>query len=308
MTSRNDELPGLRERKSVRQVVDSNQSEILSRSERSGSLILQPKAPPGGRGCVEHYYHFLFDLLLPLSRLLQNCQTNIEFQIHEFGPYTDYLRLVYGDRVRILPREKGKMPASTISLLGMNPFKVSVSPQEIESFRETIFDRLKINKNPDIDRVLLIERMPPQSYFIEQAVLPGAGAQRRSIPNQEELITRIRDMTGKSYRFKNVCLETMGFKEQLRLFSESRVIIGQHGAGLGNVVWMARKKAVLEITPYGDRFHFRVLSQLKDHRYVEFKSEGEHALVDVDTMAQSLDPLLDRKNRRLFNFKKVVKV
>lgn len=71
------------------------------------------------------------------------------------------------------------------------------------------------------------------------------------------------------------------------------MIIGQHGAGLGNVVWMARKKAVLEITPYSDRSHFRVLSQLKGHQYVEFKSGGEHAPVDVEIIAQYLRPLLD---------------
>ena len=65
--------------------VHRNQREILLAASGNKQILLVPR---GGVGSIEHYYHFVFDLLLPLYRLKRNAPSNVEFMIEEFGVLT----------------------------------------------------------------------------------------------------------------------------------------------------------------------------------------------------------------------------
>ena len=72
------------------------------------------------------------------------------------------------------------------------------------------------------------------------------GAQRRSIKNHSQLAAVLERRYGSA--FQSVQLENMKLGEQIELFRQAVLVIGQHGAGLNNVVWMKNEGgAVIEL-------------------------------------------------------------
>ena len=49
--------------------------------------------------------------------------------------------------------------------------------------------------------------------------------------------------------FKNVILEKLSFKEQVQLFNDAKIVIGQHGAGLVNSFWCQKNTVLIETDP-----------------------------------------------------------
>ena len=72
----------------------------------------------------------------------------------------------------------------------------------------------------------------------------------------------------------------MPFHEQVQIFSRARLVIGQHGAGLGNCVWMPPHSSVIEFSSDLDFAHFKILSGLKKQRYCCHKTNQTHTRID----------------------------
>ena len=80
-------------------LVKANQMAIQNLcKETDGPIFIHPR-PLGGS--VQHYYHFTFDLMLPLSMVLKNTPPEIIFSLRHFGPLTPILLKSFGERVRI---------------------------------------------------------------------------------------------------------------------------------------------------------------------------------------------------------------
>jgi len=146
---------------------------------------------------------------------------------------------------------------------------------------------------------LLIERLPPDRYFIEEAQIKGSGASRRSILNHDDLNSTLRSMVREPFVFHNLQLEKITFKEQVDYFSKAKVVIAQHGAGLANCVWMNPKSLVVELTSYINFDHFSIISKLKQHSYYLYGLSSPHSEVDVDNFADWI--LGDVKLRNFFD-------
>ena len=70
-------------------------------------------------------------------------------------------------------------------------------------------------------------------------------ASKRKLLNEEELFLNL-----KHRGFEKVCAETLSFEQQVRLFSEAEVVLGPHGAGLANIMFMEQGGLVIELVPY----------------------------------------------------------
>ena len=93
--------------------------------------------------------------------------------------------------------------------------------------------------------VILIER----SFAPLYKGVTDTGCNRRCLRNHNEIKTKLEKKYGD--RFRNVILEEMAIEEQIALFKHAKIVIGQHGAGLCNIVWMTRKHAtVIEFPPF----------------------------------------------------------
>ena len=69
-------------------------------------------------------------------------------------------------------------------------------------------------------------------------------ASKRNVINEEELVTFL-----EGCGFQTVILESLSFLEQVALFSQAKVVIAPHGAGLTNVVFCNPGTKVVEIIP-----------------------------------------------------------
>jgi len=69
-----------------------------------------------------------------------------------------------------------------------------------------------------------------------------AGAKHRRITNEDEVTDRLRQIG-----FEVLHAEKLSLHEQIRMFSECRLVVAAHGAGLTNTLFMLSGMAVLEI-------------------------------------------------------------
>lgn len=69
----------------------------------------------------------------------------------------------------------------------------------------------------------------------------------RQISNYNELINLFKS---KDINLKEVCFENMSFQEQMKISNESEFMIGVHGAGLTNLMFMKPDSIIIEIDPF----------------------------------------------------------
>lgn len=74
-------------------------------------------------------------------------------------------------------------------------------------------------------------------------------SERRKISNEKELINVL-----KKYNFKVVHMENLSLKKQINLSASSEIILGLHGAGLSNILWMGRGSNLIELKPHKDEY------------------------------------------------------
>ena len=118
-----------------------------------------------------------------------------------------------------------------------------------------VSNTLKLTESPY--KVLLIERGKTN---------PDAGAHRRFLSNHKSLETRLSKFFGPI--FKNVILEGLTIDDQVSLFMNAEIVIGQHGAGLCNIVWMNKTNClVIEFPPHGVDT-FKNMCKAKEFKYV----------------------------------------
>ena len=235
-------------------------------------------------GNIERYYHFIFDLILPLNCLIKKTSPNVIFIVKDFGIYTDRLQYLFPGRIKI--ENEINIPGNTkrIHLIGMNPKCVHLRSEALESLKRHICRNLEVVQSSRPNKILLIERLPPDSYFIKYAVRKGGGATRRSILNHEDLTSTLRSMVRAPFEFHNLKLENMTLKEQIHYFDRALVVIGQHGAGLANCIWMRRESMVIELNNKPSNF-FQPIYKLKKHHYFLYKTSGQHVTIDISNFA-----------------------
>ena len=92
-------------------------------------------------------------------------------------------------------------------------------------------------------------------------------ANGRRIANEDELVQSLADRG-----FAMYCLEDMSLDEQIALFSQAKLIVAPHGAGLTNMLW-ARNATILELFGAYWNPSFLTLANALHHRYFCYSSK-----------------------------------
>ena len=263
-------------------IIQVSQNKALTLSKSNKLILLQPTPPKLCGGNIEHYYHFIFDLVLPLNRLIQKLPKDNIFLLNDFGIFTNRLEDLFPGRTHILSDNTRPKKVKAAPLLGMNPRCVYLSPQELEDFSFNIKHNLGIDHNAPWNQILHIEPIHPHPFYVDNAKKKGAGATRRSILNHTELCTMIQKSVKDGYQFSNLQLENISFRQQVECFNKSKIVFAQHGAGLANCIWMKPNSIVVEFSNNVSLDHFRTISKLKKHKYYFYKTQGEHASIDTE--------------------------
>ena len=261
--------------------VRHNRRSIAAASNGNAPIVLTPDT------VVEHYYHFMFDLALPLFLLLEATPHNAPFIVNTTGPFLPRLKLLFPDRVLIADKDF-EAGGPEKRLLGMNPFFVEVAPHEALAFSRYVRSMVGVESSVTRNKVLLIERLPPQPFFATAAKSRGGGASRRHIPNHDDVARALQSLVRAPFEFQNVHLEQLSFEEQVRLFAHAALVVGQHGAGFANCLWMQPGSKVVELTNRPDLTHFQRLSRAMGHDHILHHTSGAHDPIDADGLAAHL--------------------
>lgn len=119
--------------------------------------------------------------------------------------------------------------------------EVAISPAQLQWLHRRCRDRLYVNFKPW--RRVLISRQR---------------STRRRCLNEEQLFAAL-----VPYSFERYFLEDLNVMQQLRLFSESALIVGVHGAGFTNIVACAPQAAIVELIPRPGAFsHYYLMADV----------------------------------------------
>ena len=116
-------------------------------------------------------------------------------------------------------------------------------------FKEFVYKHLEINTSNEYSKVLLIDRLPPDPFYISNKSeyrAGSAGADRRSIPNIADIKKCTDAILGDTHV---AALENMTLSSQIQFFNSADIIIAQHGASLANLIWAKPGTHVIEIIP-----------------------------------------------------------
>ena len=135
------------------------------------------------------------------------------------------------------------------------------------------------------------EADPERRIFISRA-----NASKRRMVNEADVADFLA-----SFGFEHVALEERSLLDQMKLFAEASVVIGQHGAGLTNLLYVPAGTTVVEIfsSPDATPPHYSSAVELLDLNYEALRmdpvgaKEGKDAdgRLSLDTLKQGLTAL-----------------
>ncbi len=265
---------------------------IVLQSKVLGVIPIGVRGPSGGS--IQHYYHFLFDLLLPVDTMFSRYSGNYSIALPDCGPFNTICKDLYKERVITWDESGDYHDVRQATLLGMEPHMFDVDKRILIEFRDRIRARVQPKTPRETVLVLVIERVTPGDFYkSERSVMKSSGAQRRSIVNHEDWLMGMKTILKGDIAVKNVKLEEFSFFEQVELFSAADIIIGQHGAGLANQLWMDSGKVIVEIRQNDTKDHFKKLSRLCDHEYFAYYVDSDHPKIDVHKFNEWIKKCLD---------------
>jgi len=127
----------------------------------------------------------------------------------------------------------------------------------------------------------------------DKIYISRAGAEKRKIANEEECVSVLAE-----YGFKTVYFEEHAFEQQIRIASDARYLVSNHGAGLTNMLFMKTGSHVFELRKKDDAHnncYFALASALNLNYFYQLCSP-ENPGQDANTANIVVDCQLLRKN------------
>lgn len=250
--------------------------------------------PSQAEGSIDQYYHFLLGYLCPITLWLRR-HPGRPITVCECGPMEPWLRgLPGGCDVEVISATQmlteyvsRRQPRVVLRPLD-NPRVFRAD--EIAEFVASV--RLSFLAPPAApSTVVVLGRGSPDAYYGSRGLTSDTSANLlRSVPNLAEVATRLAAAGRGPVHELDAAL--LAPRDQVLAFSRAGVLVGQHGAGLANMVWMPPGSTVVEIQP---ALHRRVrgvfgqLARVLGHRYAIVDQSGLHAPVDAGRVAHAVD-------------------
>ncbi len=197
------------------------------------------------------------------------------------------------DSLRLLGLETSKLPVIESSKTKVNKLVVTESARASPLLLKEIRNRLLTNHaisqltSNNQNRIIYISR---------------ANAKHRNLINEQEVIDLCR-------RLNITCIQSERYSlhEQIAIYSSAQILIGAHGAGLTNMIWMPEGSTIIEIQSNELMFpHFYQLALATNKRYwhveahlLDKKSNFQgNCLVNVSSLEQVIEEALARNDLR----------
>ncbi len=245
-------------------------------------------------GSVQQFYHFLLGYLGPVATYARK-HPGERLWMRDCGPMTPWIDAVRSDiDIDTIP------VGYALSLMIRARESVRVVPglDDPAGFRRRVLldaaDDLRWLLDvdpaplPNAPRVVVVDRQVTDPFYrSDESETEMGGQERRSTPQLPETIA------GVAFAEPVGVVELTGMPpaDQIRLFSHATAIIGQHGAGLAHMLWMAPGSTVVEIQPplvAGVDHIFRELAAELGHTYVQVPQAELHAQVAREDLERAV--------------------
>jgi len=143
----------------------------------------------------------------------------------------------------------------------------------------------------------LLEHVGSDLPGIERRVyISRARAPKRKIANEADVRAVLQ-----KFDFETIYAEDLTFEDQVRLLSQARYLVSNHGAGLTNMLFLKSGGSVLELRHHTDRINncYFIFASALDLKYFYQACEPSHPGEDPHTADLIVDPGVFEKNLRL---------
>lgn len=250
-------------------------------------------------GYLWHFGHFMHDLVMPLTDWLVDsnvqphhiCLYIKDSPDQSVGPFRDMIKPLLGIQASLVSVEEFQnLQVDELVLHGymFGPYE----PSSLANIQRWILPRFDLRRKADQPDILLIERALGTHGFEQREDVPEdikqTGVQRRHIKNHAEIAALLSERY--KGRFRNVILEDMPLADQVGLFHHAKLVIGQHGAGLNNLIWMNDPHGmVIELTPCD----IKTFENLCAAKGIHYQTAGPRGKMKVEIDWAEVSNLLD---------------
>ena len=251
-------------------------------------------------GSVQQYYHFMLGYLFPVASWIRRNPGQL-VTLRDCGPMNVWSRALQQqiDLEIILPgdalhRVVGNRMKSVV-LQGLdNPSRFN--SRDLRSGAISLASILRIpprdssplTSPPQAFDAVIIDRQSSEDFYHSpESETHMSGRERRSTPNLSQADWSA--LTGLDPRV--VDFAKVDPVSQIEVMQRCNLLIGQHGAGLLNMVWMVPGSVVIEIEPpLPPEVHglFARLATCLGHRYLSVPQQSVHADVDFELLAEAI--------------------
>ncbi len=243
-------------------------------------------------GKINHYFHFIVEFLYPFLQLdLHKAKQVYVENLKNFKNILDELSINHVEQAI------NTTNANKITLQGLLP---EYHTLKLQRFKRQVFDILGIRPVEYPNQILLIKRSLPEDFekHVDTYNHAKTGSLRRLITNNDQIYHYLSQILNSTYHLQQVELENMKFKDQCKLFDSAALVIGLHGAGLTNTVWMQPQTCLIEISAFNKYFESMCIQ-----KGVRYWTHGEvppvkdtEITVETEKLGQLIqsDPVLSR--------------
>jgi len=149
-------------------------------------------------------------------------------------------------------------------------------------------------------RQMLLQNSEKSRETPSRVYISREDAGKRNVVNKEEVYSTLYD-----YGFEIYNLSEFDFEEQVRIFMNADIVLGPHGAGLGNILF-SMDVDVIELLPKsGPSPHFFYLAEQLNFRYHAILCESEGSLkkpkdqdiyVDINDLEKTIKIVLANRS------------
>jgi|TARA_Y100000816_G_scaffold123017_1_gene86451 hypothetical protein len=265
-------------------------------SNKEVKILISEKTIDGHirTGLPWHYAHFIHDFLLPISHYYNGSPVDIvklETEKQSIGTFKNHFTDLFNVKCTEINKQKytyqDKIPEIILKSYSMPHPPKHYPPKYCLPLKKWAYERYKLV--PEHKHILLIKRGTAKLGTKNLKDKVGnkklnTGSERRQLKNQYELSNKLKE-TYPSI-FKEVELDNMSMRDQIKLFSKCKCLIGIHGAGLFNCVWLPKDSLVIEL---GDRLVSTIegLSQSSECIYTHIPEHSDG--VNIDFLLKSIN-------------------
>ena len=158
--------------------------------------------------------------------------------------------------------------------------------------------------SPRSELLVPLKKIGNINYKKKRIFISRNKSKRRNLSNENKLIKIL-----KKYNFEILYSEKLSFDDQIKKFSSAKYVIGLHGAGISNIIWMKEKSYLLELKPELDLFlncYFNLAKALKinydylicQKNQIFRSSKYSNYIVDEKLFEKKLEKIFKNENKK----------